>query len=324
MTAGVVIRLDPWEPEYEASVQVRWDEDTPADVDTSVESDAWSALQPAAAPAPRLLFVDGVRRIEHRILVESGERTLFGLLGSFAAGATRVDPGGGAAVVEEAVERVSIAGGGQALEAMEFPLASGGAGLRFEAQAIAENTPEAPLQGLQNIMREREAALAVALGAAEGVVFVDGPLSFFASSAAPIVGVVKRLVRSYLPAEKASLLPKLDVGQRTPLFLIRDVRQRRYSWYQRIARGRRIDTALTGVVRLEASSSLELRTARRLADLGAALLPRFASAHGHDPRAPQNLYPIAGLEQALRHRLGDTHLIRRAIEAHLHWREAAA
>jgi hypothetical protein len=57
---------------------------------------------------------------------------------------------------------------------------------------------------------------------------------------------------------------------------------------------------------------------RSLADLSAALLPRFASSAGRDPRAPQNLYPIGGLENALRHKMGDTLVIRRAIEAHLH------
>jgi hypothetical protein len=173
-------------------------------------------------------------------------------------------------------------------------------------------------------MREHEATLAISFTSDDGVVFVDGPLTFFTSTSAPIVGFVKRLMRSYLPAEEGSLLRSLEIGQRTPIFLIKDVRQRRYSWYMRIARGRPIDSSLTGIVRLEASSSLELPTARHLADLAAVVLPRFASAYGRDPRAPQNLYPIGGLEQALRHRLGDALLIRRAIEAYLHGREVAA
>jgi hypothetical protein len=36
----------------------------------------------------------------------------------------------------------------------------------------------------------------------------------------------------------------------------------------------------------------------------------------HDPRAPQNLYPIGGLEEQLRHSLGDHEWIRRHIETH--------
>ncbi len=47
-------------------------------------------------------------------------------------------------------------------------------------------------------------------------------------------------------------------------------------------------------------------------------LPRFASCEEKDPRAPQNLYPIGGLERELRRRLGDPMLIMRSL------REAAA
>jgi hypothetical protein len=57
--------------------------------------------------------------------------------------------------------------------------------------------------------------------------------------------------------------------------------------------------------------------ARALADLTTAVLPRFASVVGRDPRAPQNLYPVGELERVLRHRLGDAALVKRAVEASL-------
>jgi hypothetical protein len=44
-----------------------------------------------------------------------------------------------------------------------------------------------------------------------------------------------------------------------------------------------------------------------------ATLPPYASEPHKDPRAPQNLYPIAGLERALRRRLGDQHVLYRAL-----------
>jgi hypothetical protein len=50
-----------------------------------------------------------------------------------------------------------------------------------------------------------------------------------------------------------------------------------------------------------------------LADLTATVLPRFASKPHKDPRAPQNLVPIGGLERQLRRRLGDARLIQRAL-----------
>ena len=53
----------------------------------------------------------------------------------------------------------------------------------------------------------------------------------------------------------------------------------------------------------------------RLADLTTRLLPPLASSPHKDPRAPQNLVPIGGLERELRHRLGDQQLLYRALRA---------
>jgi hypothetical protein len=50
-----------------------------------------------------------------------------------------------------------------------------------------------------------------------------------------------------------------------------------------------------------------------LADLTALVLPRYASEAHKDARAPQNLYPISGLERELRRRLGDPALLHRAL-----------
>jgi hypothetical protein len=45
------------------------------------------------------------------------------------------------------------------------------------------------------------------------------------------------------------------------------------------------------------------------------VLPWFASAPHKDPRAPQNLVPIGGLERELRRRLGDEQLLFRSLRA---------
>jgi hypothetical protein len=52
-----------------------------------------------------------------------------------------------------------------------------------------------------------------------------------------------------------------------------------------------------------------------LGDLTAILLPPLASAPHKDLRAPQSLVPIGGLERQLRHRLGDQHILYRALRA---------
>jgi hypothetical protein len=333
------IRLDPWAAEYEASIQIGEDVE-PAAVDPRVERDEWAAVRPQPrTAAPRIAFVDGVRRIEHRILVgesphgselEAGRAaggrragsggTVYGLLGSFGVGAVHVD--GAARVGHEATGRVIVTGGGLTADPFVARV-EGGAPLRFEPRTEAENDPVVPVQGLQKAMRQSEAGLAERLSAEVDVVFLDGPLSFLTANAAGrVVGFIKRQVRTYLEPQAHTLLPRLETGERTPLFLIAG-RDPRYSWYLRIARGRPIESSLTGVVRLEAPGARGRDEAVALADLSARELPRFASDAARDPRAPQNLYPIGGLEARLKHRLGDATVVRRAIEAQLH-REVTA
>jgi hypothetical protein len=53
----------------------------------------------------------------------------------------------------------------------------------------------------------------------------------------------------------------------------------------------------------------------RIADRSAAVLPRVGSEPHIEPRAPQNLVPIAALERDLRHRLGDAGLVLRALRS---------
>jgi hypothetical protein len=315
MANGYTLRIDPWAAEYEGMVQLS-EEAEPAAVDIRVESAAWSAVRPAPAPPPpTLAFVDGVRRIEHRLLVGHGERTVFGLLGSVGVGAVLVD--GAARVAHETIGRVAVTGGGLRLDPFLATVGDGTA-LAFEPRSEADNTPVAPVDGLQKAMRETEAGLAERLSAEVDVVVLDGPLSFLTAAArGRVVGFVKRLLRNYLDPAAHALLPRLGVGERTPVFLI-EGREPRYSWYVRIARGRPIESALTGVARLEAPASRGLEEARSLADLSAREMPRFASDPTRDPRAPQNLFPIGGLEARLKHLLGDAAFVRRAVEAQLH------
>jgi len=316
-------RLDPFAADYDAAIQLNETDEPTAAVDLTVEKAEWAAVPPPPGAGPAsVFFVDGVRRVEHRLLVESEDGTRFGLLGSFGVGATRVARKA-AQVTHEAVGRVCVVGGGSIVPRVTAPVAGGRSSLTFEPRLVPETTPVAPLDGLQTVMREGEARLAEQLGREAEMVVLDGPLTFLGSTTSPIVGLVKRLMRPYLPSAEASLLRRLAVGARTPLFLIQDARAPRYSWYHRLAHGRSIESALTGVVRLEASGALSLDHVRALADAASRLLPRLASDAAHDPRAPSNLVPIGGLEQRLRRLLGDPALIRRAIEAWLS-REASA
>ncbi|MGZ8753429.1 MAG: hypothetical protein ACXW1S_10655, partial [Acidimicrobiia bacterium] len=73
------------------------------------------------------------------------------------------------------------------------------------------------------------------------------------------------------------------------------------------------DAPWAGVVRVECSTDVPAPEAAELADTVGATLSRYASEPYKDPRAPQNLYPIGGLEKDLRHRLGDARLMFRAL-----------
>ena len=143
---------------------------------------------------------------------------------------------------------------------------------------------------------------------------LDGPLTYFADG--PIVGMIKRQSRTYLPADRSSILGGLRPGERTPLFQLGEQRLERFSWYARLASVRPIDGAMTGSSgwRCRGDRHREGPRARGPDDRGPA---RFASVVGRDPRAPQNLYPVGQLERVLRHRLGDAALIKRAFEVSL-------
>jgi uncharacterized protein len=110
------------------------------------------------------------------------------------------------------------------------------------------------------------------------------------------------------------LVFRLQTGERTPVFAIREGRKDRYSWYLRIGEGRPIHHGLAGIVRLEARGAAGLDTTVALANMSAGYLPRFASTPARDPRAPQNLTPVGALEEHLRNQMGDATLIQRAIE----------
>lgn len=309
------LSVDPWDPEYGASVELDAELEPAAGLDLSVEATAaWTPIPaPPRGTIPCCAFVDGVRRIDVRLFAEEGDISVPALAGSWAVGcawASRPPKIG-----DVRVGREIVTGGG--LMPPPLTAAIGTQILCFTPSSVPGNAPLDPLRGLQNAMREAEAELARAAvdsGRAKLVV-ADGPLSYAMSGC--LIGMVKRQSRAYLDTERSRVIPNLRAGDRTPLFKLGEQRLERYSWYLRLADGRSIDGAMAGVVRLETDASRGVDAARELADLAGSVLPRFASQPGRDPRAPQNLYPVGALEMHLRHRLGDAQLVRRAIEAHL-------
>ena len=140
------------------------------------QSKAWrgDAVEPAARERPALIhFVDGVRRVEARIIIDDNSgRIIRGLFGSAAVGAVRVEQNQ-ASFENIRVRRYLITGSGISLEAESLPV--GNTELIFEPYSVPDSNPPAPLLGLQNLMRNEEASIAVALSAGSAYVFADGP-----------------------------------------------------------------------------------------------------------------------------------------------------
>jgi hypothetical protein len=299
------IFVEGWAPEYGSPLD-------PAaalvpsegSVDATVETADWDPVEGADDGVPSIAFVDGVRRIDARLTLDDPViGPIPGLCGTFAVGATLWDrEGRHSQVTNVRVQRWAILAGGRP-EVMPAVALSPG----YDTTACASSDPADLVTELQTRMRRAEGVTASAM-ASEGFVVADGPLNDV--TAHPTVGYIKTHQVTYLDPERRAIVAQLAPGQRTPLFTIWDYK--RYSWYLRLAvlQG---GHSWTGVVRCEASGQLALDEVRIIADRTAAVLPLVASEAHMDPRAPQNLVPIAALEHELRHRMGDARLVYRAL-----------
>lgn len=309
--------VETWAPEYgsatEEAALVPTDEVVDAEVEVPVAE--WSPRTPPAgsgvADGEAVAFVDGVRRIDARVWVTAADGTVHqGICASWAAGVVRC---------RGPVARLA---GAEVRRGLFTP--SAGAEPIVTRHGVWSHRPaptDDPDQlaiALQDAMADLEHRVSEEAGRASAgatdLLVVDGPLRERARIAGA-VGYVKTHHRSYLPAAVAPIIGALDAGQRTPALQIGG-RFSRWSWYVRLPGERGHPWA--GVVRCEASAGLAVQEVPALADRLAATLPRFASVPQKDPRAPQNLHPIAGLERELRHRLGDPLLLFRSL------RESAA
>lgn len=293
--------VETWAPEYGSPSDTgsAVDEGAAVDVGVEVPADRWEPIAPGPAPEGPVLFVDGVRRVEAAVWVDEGAAgAVYGLCASYAAGAVRCDAA--ATLVEAVVERGLFTPAPSASD-IDAGLAS------YPVRPTAGSTPEELWLGIQQRMGDLEGRVAAA-HAGDGLVVVDGPLSH-RRHVPDAVGYVKTHHVAYLPPSLAGFLPALPAGRRTPLFLT-TTSWSRFSWYGRLAAGA---GPYGGIVRCEVTADRPAAEAGRLADAVTAALPRFASSAHKDPRAPQNLYPIGGLERALRRRLGDAMVLERAI-----------
>lgn len=257
-------------------------------------------------------FVDGIRRVEARLTVETDEgRPIAGICGAYGVGATiwnRLERR--SRFAHEITERISVTGGGVNYQLPPAGVAS------FAAASVSGTDPAELIQYFHGEMRRAEAKLIAELSDQGLFVIGDGPVND--TRPRDVVGFIKTHRVAYLEGDEARMISKLRPGARTPLFVLGESGKfARYSWYQRLADSE-FGHAWYGVVRCEVSASLGLEDAQRLANRTAALLPGLAAEPHIDPRAPQNLVPIGALETHLRHLLGDQGLVYRALREAVH------
>jgi hypothetical protein len=309
--------VDPWDPGYGLAFSDEMDggalQESSAELILDLEQAAgqWHPIDPDTAPGlpGTVLFLDGVRRIDASIWVHGqSPQPMPGIAASLAAGLVACD--GAARIVDVAVERGLFTTAPDASDIVtrhaHYPARTAKAGSNGHdplSLALQQHLTDTEIQ-LAMVFRARNPA-------GDDLLVVDGPLRG-RTHLPRTVGYVKTHHASYLPPAQAAVVAALAPGQRTPVFLM-GTSWRRDSWYLRLPGSH--GAPWSGVVRLECSADLPLAQATALADLTARLLPPLASSPHKDPRAPQNLVPIGGLERELRHRLGDQRLLYRSLRA---------
>ncbi|WP_038047372.1 DNA double-strand break repair nuclease NurA [Thermus caliditerrae] len=257
----------------------------------------WEARTAPPQPWPEpLYFLDGRERAE--ALISDGER--LALLGCVAAG-TVVWEGGRMRLLPPVVRRVGVG--------LEKPLAVGE--LAYEpVPAVGEG-----LEGLQEGLRQARAGLEreLAKELVGGLLVVDGPVR--AVREGPVLGYIKTHWARYLPKEEEALLRALAPGERTPAFRVRRKGMELASWYLRLPLPPEgVRPPESGLLRVETHLSGDFLG---LADLSLGLFPALASHPVKDPRAPQNLLPVGGLERELARRMGSREVVARMLARHL-------
>jgi hypothetical protein len=298
--------VDPWDPSYSASLETEMSTTSaPVTLDVERPLTAWAPIAPAAqTEVPgSVVFVDGVRRLEARTWIDApGGTSEAGIFASYAAGAVRCD---GVARIAEVVVGRGVYSPSPALADVETRHG------RFVACLTDDATPESLMYAVHGQMAEAEVTVAERTRrGSDDLLVLDGPLRK-RGHIPDAVGLIKSHHVRYLDGAADAVLAQLAVGERTPVFRVDAQPFSRYSWYVRLPGP--AGPAWTSLVRCEATGALQPARVAELADVVTATLPRFASEPHKDPRAPQNLYPIAGLERELRRRLGEPRLLYRAL-----------
>ena len=327
--------IDGWDPGYGSSLELDGPAETVVQVRTDVElpADRWMPIPPTPGldRPSSTVFVDGVRRVEARAWIHDTDPddpdviatdATPALCASYAAGAvcccgdrahflTPELRRGLFTVSDHAGDIVTWAGTYQAWPVTLKPAQ----GLMLSLSAT-----------LQHRLTELELLVAVnarslssdhadnTSSTEDSLLVVDGPVRGRAHLAR-VLGVIKSHQTAYLEPRLHAMVSRLAAAERTPVFLV-DTSWDRFTWYLRLPGDP--SHPWSGIIRVECAANIPATQAIALASLSQAVLPRYASVEYKDPRAPQNLYPVAALERELRRRLGHPALLARALRQAAH------
>ncbi|MDT0529350.1 hypothetical protein RM555_10170 [Micromonospora sp. DSM 115977] len=307
--------VDAWDPAYGASFEAAGGGGPAAPSSAQVDADAelpavdWRAIgpRPGVRAPDVVLLVDGVRRIDASVWTAEDDGASFpGLAASYAAGVVRCDLERGAAQLAGArVGRGLFTASPSAVDVVA-------GSVRYPVHRVSGtgelNKLPAAVQGPLTALEVEVSGAARTDG---DLLVVDGPLRN-RRQLPRTVGYIKTQHSQYLDARLTAVVTQLAAGERSPVFKL-GTAWGGWSWYLRLPVA--LGAPWAGIVRMECSAELSVDEAVGLADLSLVTLPRFASTPYKDPRAPQNLIPIAGLERRLRALLGDARLLHRVLTA---------
>ena len=311
--------VDAWDPSYGASGDAGIDvaESTASLVaDVEVPIDRWQPITVTGSIAipDTLLFIDGVRRTDAHVTVMQPHNDTspgdLGICASYAAGVVRCTSTAATLVAVEIRRGLFTT----ASQASSIETSAGTYHVSFVSADPGQTPAQILSQAIQQQLGQTEVTTAVAVrahnaGQVPDLLIVDGPLR--GRDHLPMaLGFIKTHRTHYLPPELNSVVGQLCATERTPVFRI-GTSWERHTWYLRLPC--RPAAPWAGIVRVESSAQIPSEDAVALANMSQVTLAPFASEEHKDPRAPQNMYPIAGLERELRRRLGDRELLLRAL-----------
>ena len=317
------LRLDPWATEYNTAYYAdEVAQVTPDHIDPYVEHEIWKAVTPIPNDLTwdKLLFIDGSRRIEARLLLENDqEQIAFGAMGTYAIGVVNCCPKQSrqASIYEAHIKRICALSSGHRMENFAIPSLGKQMGrLQYEVVSSNYREAEAVIMKLQEVMLDEESRVASYLAQEENTLIICDGQRPHLSQDSNVIGYLKTIHDTRLTREHLAIVRLLEQGQRSPIYKISFKDSFYYEWFLRLRDPRPWFYSLAGMVRIQAYGEI-LSDVIELANWTCLNLPKFASKQHQDPRAPQQLLPIRALEHELKRRMGNPQIIRRRITEYL-------